>query len=120
MDIETDSLQMIQQKVRNSLMSNGNKKERKKGKKMKDEAISLGADFRKCIEFHGHACLGLFKIEKITPEIPVKARIMDSGICDFCRESTKVDLLRTIDGKKVCIPCAEKHGFDNDLFSLPG
>lgn len=55
----------------------------------------------------------LFKIEEITPEIPAKARIMDSGICDFCRESAKVDLLRTIDGKKVCIPCAEKHGFGN-------
>jgi formylmethanofuran dehydrogenase subunit E len=26
---------------------------------MKDEAISLGGDFRKCIEFHGHACPGL-------------------------------------------------------------
>jgi hypothetical protein len=44
---------MIQQKVRNSLTSNGEEKERNKGKKMKDEAISLGADFRKCIEFHG-------------------------------------------------------------------
>jgi formylmethanofuran dehydrogenase subunit E len=42
----------------------------------------------------------LFKIEEVTPETPAKARIMDSGICDFCRESTKVDLLRTIDGKK--------------------
>jgi formylmethanofuran dehydrogenase subunit E len=226
-------------------MSNGNKKERKKGKKMKDETISLNGDFRKCIEFHGHACPGLaigfqaarvlmgrlgarkapdeelvaivetdacgadaiqaitgctfgkgnflfknygkhafslmdrrkgkgvrvclrpdafkmdreslslservqkdeasareikryrefqqervenilkadteslFKIEEITPEIPAKAAIMDSGICDFCRESTKVDLLRTIDGKKVCIPCAEKHGFGNGLSSAP-
>jgi formylmethanofuran dehydrogenase subunit E len=61
----------------------------------------------------------LFKIEEITPEIPAKARIMDSGICDFCRESTKVDLLRTIDGKKVCIPCVEKHGFGNGLSSAP-
>jgi formylmethanofuran dehydrogenase subunit E len=60
----------------------------------------------------------LFKIEEITPEIPTKASILDSGICDFCRESTKVDLLRTIDGKKVCIPCAEKHGFGNVLPSL--
>jgi formylmethanofuran dehydrogenase subunit E len=61
----------------------------------------------------------LFKIEEITSGIPAKARIMDSGICDFCRESTKVDLLRTIDGKKACIPCAEKHGFGNGLPPLP-
>jgi len=61
----------------------------------------------------------LFKIEEITPEIPAKATIMDSGICDFCGESAKVDLLRTIDAKKVCIPCAEKHGFGNGLSPAP-
>jgi len=51
----------------------------------------------------------LFKTEEITPEIPDKARIMESGICDFCGEATKIDLLRKIDGKSVCIPCAEQH-----------
>ena len=60
----------------------------------------------------------LFKIEEIIPGIPAKARIMDSEICDFCGEPTKVDLLRTIDGKKVCIPCAEKYGLGNGLSSL--
>jgi len=34
---------------------------------------------------------------------------MESGICDFCGEATKMDLLRKIDGKRVCIPCAERH-----------
>src|SRR3972149_2921511 len=47
----------------------------------------------------------LFKIEEITPEIPAKARIMESRICDFCGEATKMDLLRKIDGKRACIPC---------------
>jgi formylmethanofuran dehydrogenase subunit E len=61
----------------------------------------------------------LFNIEEIAPEIPDKARIMDSEICDFCKELTKVDLLRTIDGKKVCIPCAGKYGFGNGLSSTP-
>jgi formylmethanofuran dehydrogenase subunit E len=50
----------------------------------------------------------LFKIEEFIPEIPAKAKIMDSGICDFCGESAMVDLLRTIDGKKACTSCAEK------------
>jgi formylmethanofuran dehydrogenase subunit E len=50
----------------------------------------------------------LFKIEEIIPEIPAKAIIMESGICDFCGESAKKDLLRTIDGKKACIPCVER------------
>lgn len=48
----------------------------------------------------------LFKVEVISPEIPPKARISESGICDLCGEATKMDLLREIDGKKLCIPCA--------------
>ncbi len=49
----------------------------------------------------------LFKIEEIAAEIPAKARIMESGICDFCGEPTKVNLLRNRNGNKLCIPCAE-------------
>jgi formylmethanofuran dehydrogenase subunit E len=50
----------------------------------------------------------LFKIEEISPDLPAKARIMESGICDICGEPTKVDLFRKISNKKVCIPCAER------------
>jgi formylmethanofuran dehydrogenase subunit E len=49
----------------------------------------------------------LFKIEEISLDIPPKARIMGSGICDICGEPTKVDLLRNRNGKRLCIPCAE-------------
>ena len=52
-------------------------------------------------------------IEEISPDIPAKARIMGSAICDFCREPTKMDLLRNINGKRVCITCAQEHGFGN-------
>jgi formylmethanofuran dehydrogenase subunit E len=52
----------------------------------------------------------LFKIEEISPDIPPKARIIESGICDFCRELTKMDLLRQMNGKKICIPCSRKRG----------
>lgn len=52
----------------------------------------------------------LFKIEEIIPEIPAKARIMDSGICDFCGESTATDFLREIVGKRIWFPCAERQG----------
>lgn len=48
----------------------------------------------------------LFTVEEISAKIPAKARISDSGTCDLCGELTKVDLLREIDGKKLCIPCA--------------
>jgi formylmethanofuran dehydrogenase subunit E len=50
----------------------------------------------------------LFKIEEISPDIPPKARIIESGICDFCGEITKMDLLRQMNGKKICIPCSRK------------
>jgi formylmethanofuran dehydrogenase subunit E len=52
----------------------------------------------------------LFKIEEITPEIPDKARIMDSGICDFCGEPAAKGFLRSINGKRICIPCAAQQG----------
>ncbi len=51
----------------------------------------------------------LFKIEEISTDIPAKARVMESKICDFCGEPTKADLLRNSNGKKLCIPCAERH-----------
>jgi len=49
----------------------------------------------------------LFKIEGISTDLPPKARIMESEICDICGEPTKMDLLCKIDSKKICIPCAE-------------
>ncbi len=51
----------------------------------------------------------LFKIEEISGDIPPKARIMESGVCDLCGEPTKVDLLHSRNGKRLCIPCAERH-----------
>jgi formylmethanofuran dehydrogenase subunit E len=48
----------------------------------------------------------LFKIEELSPDILPKAIIVESGICDFCGELTKMDLLRQLNGKKICIPCA--------------
>jgi formylmethanofuran dehydrogenase subunit E len=50
----------------------------------------------------------IFKIEEIFLDIPPKARITESGTCEFCGEPTKIDLLREIDGKRLCIPCAQR------------
>jgi len=50
----------------------------------------------------------LFKIEEISPDIPPKAVIVESGTCNFCGELTKMDLLRKINGKKICIPCEQR------------
>jgi formylmethanofuran dehydrogenase subunit E len=60
----------------------------------------------------------LFKIEEISPDIPAKARVMESEICDFCGEPTKMDLLRKISSKKICIPCAERRQISAGKHSL--
>ena len=49
----------------------------------------------------------LFKIEEVSADLPAKARIMESRICDLCGEPTKADLLRNRNGERICIPCAE-------------
>jgi formylmethanofuran dehydrogenase subunit E len=50
----------------------------------------------------------LFKIEEISPDIPAKARVIESGICDLCGEPTKRDLLLQRSGKQICILCDQK------------
>ena len=56
----------------------------------------------------------LFKVEEIPYDIPPKARISKSGTCDLCGEPTNIDLLREIDGKKACIPCARDRAFGGE------
>jgi formylmethanofuran dehydrogenase subunit E len=50
----------------------------------------------------------LFNIEEIFPEIPAKARVIESGICDLCGEPTKRDLLLQREGKQICVLCDQK------------
>ncbi|NIO03876.1 MAG: formylmethanofuran dehydrogenase [Proteobacteria bacterium] len=49
----------------------------------------------------------LFKIEEVSNDIPPAARVIRSGTCDICGEPTKIDLLREIDGRNLCIPCSQ-------------
>lgn len=82
-------------------------------KKMQDDeaAPEEVARFRELQRERTHKVLeadveSLFKIEEISLDIPPKARVTESGICDLCGEPTKIDLLREINGKNLCIPCA--------------
>jgi formylmethanofuran dehydrogenase subunit E len=81
-------------------------------KDQKDEASPKElAQFRKLQQERTQKILdanaeSIFKIEEISPDIPPKAGIMESGTCDFCGEPTKIDLLNKINGKRLCIPCA--------------
>lgn len=49
----------------------------------------------------------ILKIEKITMETPKKARIFATVTCESCGESVADAKTRKVDGKCVCIPCAE-------------
>jgi len=48
----------------------------------------------------------LFDIEEAAFEMPPVARVVPSQECHACGELTKVDLLRTIRGRRLCIPCS--------------
>ncbi len=83
-------------------------------KAQKDEASSKEiAQFRKLQQAWVQKVLeaiaeSIFKIEEISPDIPPKARIMESETCDFCGEPTQIDLLRKMNGKKLCVLCAHR------------
>jgi formylmethanofuran dehydrogenase subunit E len=49
----------------------------------------------------------IMKIEKIAMEAPKKARIFASVTCEECGEPVAEVKTRQVDGKCVCIPCAE-------------
>jgi len=49
----------------------------------------------------------ILKIEKITMDAPKKARIFASVTCESCGESVADAKTRKVDGRYVCIPCAE-------------
>jgi len=49
----------------------------------------------------------IMKIEEITMDAPKKARIFQSVTCECCGESVADAKTRVVDGKRVCIPCAE-------------
>jgi formylmethanofuran dehydrogenase subunit E len=95
----------LSEKVQNNEAS---PKQRERFRQLQQERTKkiLDADFE-----------SLLKIEEISPEIPPKTRIIESGICDFCGEPTKMDLLRERKGQKGCIPCADQRGFGNGLLS---
>lgn len=51
----------------------------------------------------------LFSIKAPTFVVPERARIFDSFACESCGEVTMEPRLRLVDGKKVCLACAEPY-----------
>ena len=51
----------------------------------------------------------LFDCKQPGFELPSRARIFDSVVCESCGEVTMEPRLRLVDGKKVCLACAEPY-----------
>ena len=51
----------------------------------------------------------LFSIKAPTFAVPERARLFDSYACESCGEVTMEPRLRLVDGKKVCMACAEPY-----------
>ena len=51
----------------------------------------------------------LFDCKQPGFELPSRARIFDSFACESCGEVTMEPRLRLVDGKKVCLACAEPY-----------
>ncbi len=50
----------------------------------------------------------LFRVEKVTVEMPAPARIYESRTCSRCGEKVMAPRLQQADGQQFCIPCSEK------------
>ena len=50
----------------------------------------------------------LFRIEKLSVEMPAAARIYESRACSRCGEKVMAPRLQQTDGQQFCIPCSEK------------
>jgi formylmethanofuran dehydrogenase subunit E len=51
----------------------------------------------------------MFDVKETTIELPEKARLFDSYVCDCCGESTGANWIRLAGEKKLCLDCYESY-----------
>ncbi|MGM9640335.1 MAG: FmdE family protein [Faecousia sp.] len=51
----------------------------------------------------------MFDIKPTTIQLPEKARLFDSYICECCGESTGANWIRLAGGKKLCLDCMDSY-----------
>ena len=51
----------------------------------------------------------LFEVKEATIQLPEKARLFDSYICECCGETTGANWIRLAGGKKLCLDCYETY-----------
>ena len=53
---------------------------------------------------------GILSLTQVTIDEPEPARVMGSSLCAVCGELTMEARLREVDGRALCIPCAQEQG----------
>ena len=51
----------------------------------------------------------MFNVKEATIQLPEKARLFDSYICDCCGETAAANWIRLADDKKLCLDCYESY-----------
>ena len=51
----------------------------------------------------------MFDVKDATIQLPEKARLFDSYVCDCCGETTGANWIRLAGGKKLCLDCYETY-----------
>ena len=51
----------------------------------------------------------MFEVKKTTIQLPTKARIFSSYVCENCGETTGANWVRLVDHKKLCLDCYETY-----------
>ena len=74
--------------------------------KQKPAGLSRAESFRYYAECSNE---DMFEVKKPSIELPQKAKIFGSYICECCGEKTGENWIRLLDGKKVCLDCYEQY-----------
>jgi formylmethanofuran dehydrogenase subunit E len=59
----------------------------------------------------------ILTLTMVNDEVPKPARIRNSVCCQLCHEAVMDTRLREMDGRVVCIPCAESHSHQQTEFT---
>lgn len=59
--------------------------------------------------YQGHTPEELFDVKETTIQLPERARMFDSYVCECCGELTGANWIRMQEGKKLCVDCYRQY-----------
>jgi len=51
----------------------------------------------------------MFDVKETTVQLPEKARLFDSRVCDCCGENTGTNWIRLVGGQQLCLDCCQSY-----------